>query len=697
MPNEEPPYLAAIYYVNDPQRIAGTVFAIRDGLLVTCAHVVRDALGLGKPMPATPPQGELQVEFLYAEGQPAFSVSVAPGGWFPGESSEVRRGPLRDIAILRPHAKPERLPDGAGLVPDGWHGQASCLGFPAKRGGAEREISGNVMERKGTDGWLNLRPDHLDRSAAIGGMSGAPVWPHSVRSVGAMLSGDWQDDEHFLRLVPSSALILALERTKGQLADAIGKDASAALKEWTSRMVGSDAYPSPDDIRALCDRLVEEAGRVDNQLLEKFPYRHRYLATRFALLHKRGEREWPPQVETLGEFIADLADFLAEVRALPWDTRDQVEACDAAGRTLVQLLEDNGSLPELCPHCRGMEWPEGLDRQVRAMAGDVLEGAGALRRQEGMANAAQEIEDHAEIILAETETSCPHWSRMRCSADAIVTKTEGLVQQGPLPGLMLAATALKQRLGAASGAAISALAPLSRFQELPFAPEMIVIPPGSFTMGSPEDEKERTDYEGPQHEVTIAYRFAVGRYPVTAAEYAHFCAQTGREARQVAEDKERHPAVDMTWKDAKAYVEWLSGVAGAKYRLLSEAEWEYCCRAGTRTRYWFGDEISKDQAKFGGGGTAEVGSYPANGFGLYDMHGNVYDRVEDVWHKDYKGAPTDGSPWTDGGDEDAHVVRGGSWFNYDPWDLRSAYRYWYIIPDDDIGFRVARTLSPLAP
>jgi formylglycine-generating enzyme required for sulfatase activity len=231
------------------------------------------------------------------------------------------------------------------------------------------------------------------------------------------------------------------------------------------------------------------------------------------------------------------------------------------------------------------------------------------------------------------------------------------------------------------------------FQDAPFAPEMVVIPAGKFLMGSPKNEKDRWNCEGPQHEVILSQPFAVGRYPVTVEEYAYFCVQTKRIVQDVTDKNKHHPVTDVTWDDAKAYAEWLSGVAGAKYRLLSEAEWEYCCRAGTMTRYWFGDEISKHQTNFSRRGTTEVGSYPANGFGLYDMHGNVYEWVEDVWHENYTGAPKDGTPWSDCSSS-AHVVRGGSWFSgHLSGYLRSAYRSGNVASSDRLGFRFARTLS----
>jgi formylglycine-generating enzyme required for sulfatase activity len=158
--------------------------------------------------------------------------------------------------------------------------------------------------------------------------------------------------------------------------------------------------------------------------------------------------------------------------------------------------------------------------------------------------------------------------------------------------------------------------------------------------------------------------------------------------------------INVSWHDASAYVVWLTKVTGKPYRLLSEAEWEYCCRAGSITAYSFGDDIAKTQAQFSEGRwssakqTTEAGQFPANAFGLYDMHGNVWEWCGDSWHDDYQQAPADGSTWTTGKGY-SRVFRGGSWLGL-PRFVRSAVRGG-AQPGDrsyDLGFRVARTLMP---
>ena len=226
--------------------------------------------------------------------------------------------------------------------------------------------------------------------------------------------------------------------------------------------------------------------------------------------------------------------------------------------------------------------------------------------------------------------------------------------------------------------------------DAPWCPEMVVIPAGQLLMGSPPDELGRYDNEGPHHRVTIGYRFAIGRYAVTFAEYDHFCEETNREKRpDQGWGRDRHPVINVSWRDAKAYVEWLSRATDQTYRLPSEAEWEYACRAGTTTPFSFGVTINTDQANYDGnytyaGGakgeyrerTVPVGTLPANPWGLHEMHGNVWEWVEDIWHESYKGAPADGGPWTDAEGTNSsriRVIRGGSWDN-DPRYLRSANR-----------------------
>ncbi|MBX3430056.1 MAG: SUMF1/EgtB/PvdO family nonheme iron enzyme [Hyphomonadaceae bacterium] len=230
-------------------------------------------------------------------------------------------------------------------------------------------------------------------------------------------------------------------------------------------------------------------------------------------------------------------------------------------------------------------------------------------------------------------------------------------------------------------------------------PEMVSIPLGTFTMGSTYEEKGSSDSERPQHCVHIRHAFELGKYPVTFAEW-DWARSAGAKLPRLNRGwaRDRHPVVNISWNDAQAYIAFLNAACGLigrddAYRFPSEAEWEYACRAGTTTSYWTGETIGPSQACLSSK-LAVVGSYPANSFGVFDMTGNVWEWCEDVWHNNYVGAPSDGSPWVAGGGAvERRVRRGGCWSGYLPQDLRSASRSG-IDPEQrsfDTGLRLART------
>ena len=256
-----------------------------------------------------------------------------------------------------------------------------------------------------------------------------------------------------------------------------------------------------------------------------------------------------------------------------------------------------------------------------------------------------------------------------------------------------------------------ALKPKESFRDCPQdCPEMIVVPPGQFVMGSPpaelnryynNSELSRLAQEIPQHLVVISNSFAVSKFEVTFSEW-DACVSVG--GCPVASDSHfgrgTQPVINASWDDAKKYVGWLSRMTGQTYRLLSEAEWEYAARAGTQTAVpWGEDAGARGNANcYTCGGQWDnrqpgpVGSFAPNAFGLYDMHGNVWEWCEDNWHPDYQGAPQDGSVWA-GGDPFSRILRGGSW-EYLPRNIRSANRK-PVAPvnrSDNFGIRIARTL-----
>jgi formylglycine-generating enzyme required for sulfatase activity len=290
-----------------------------------------------------------------------------------------------------------------------------------------------------------------------------------------------------------------------------------------------------------------------------------------------------------------------------------------------------------------------------------------------------------------------------------------------------------------------ALGPNDSFKECADCPEMVVVPAGSFTMGSPESDAGLRPAIGrderPQHVVTIGRPFAVGRLHVTVDQFAAFVRETGYDAGAWCFDASlphadrswrnpgfaqegSHPAVCLSWNNARAYVDWLVKKTGKPYRMLTEAEWEYAARGrtspGDYPRFWFGDD-ENELCRYGNGAdqkawdsikglegvtaapcndgyayTSPAGHYEPNAFGLYDMFGNAKQWTADCWHENYKGAPDDSSAWTTGSCSVGRVVRGGSWRNgLDA--LRPTQRGWGSSPNqryDQIGLRVGRTLTP---
>lgn len=239
---------------------------------------------------------------------------------------------------------------------------------------------------------------------------------------------------------------------------------------------------------------------------------------------------------------------------------------------------------------------------------------------------------------------------------------------------------------------------------------MVTLPAGEFLMGSPDSEPRRNPDEGPQHRVVIAQPFAIAKFEVSFAEWDQCVARGGCSHKPSDEGwgRGKHPVVNIAWSDAQQYVKWLAATTGRPYRLPTEAEWEYASRGVTAAAaappFSTGATIGYKQANYDanfvyGPGrigvyrqkTVEVGSLARNAFGLHEMHGNVWEWVQDCYKPDYQGAPSDGSA-VSSPDCKLRILRGGAW-NYYPWALRSAYRY--ATPGDvrlnNVGLRVALT------
>ena len=255
-----------------------------------------------------------------------------------------------------------------------------------------------------------------------------------------------------------------------------------------------------------------------------------------------------------------------------------------------------------------------------------------------------------------------------------------------------------------------------------YCPAMVVLPPGSFMMGADRSDRDSVDHEGPAHRVTIRYAYAVARTEVTFDQYMTCLRERGcdHDPDDAGFGRGNRPVINVSWDHAKQFITWLSRRTGKTYRLLTEAEWEHAIRAGSTSRFYFGDR-DLDLCRHGNiadraakrtysnwtitdcddrfANTSPVGSYPANRWGLYDMIGNVSEWVEDCWNSSYRGAPIDGSAWLSG-DCSRRVTRGGNYAGF-PIAFRSVTRAIQISGDvvnqrgmrrTDVGFRVARSL-----
>jgi formylglycine-generating enzyme required for sulfatase activity len=239
--------------------------------------------------------------------------------------------------------------------------------------------------------------------------------------------------------------------------------------------------------------------------------------------------------------------------------------------------------------------------------------------------------------------------------------------------------------------------------------DMMLIPGGMFSMGSPETEKDRSPAEGPQHRVTVQ-TFCMGKYPITQAQWKAVANQNSALTTNPSYfSGEELPVESVSWHNVMKFCDALSKLTDRKYRLPTEAEWEYACRARTTTPFHFGKTITTDLANYDGSGeekkqrfssnkgfskgidhrmTTPVGTFPPNAFGLYDMHGNVWEWCQDDWHSDYSKAPVDGSSWENKSNPDSHILRGGSWID-EPIG-RSAYRssFYSDVKNYDVGLRI---------
>jgi formylglycine-generating enzyme required for sulfatase activity len=392
--------------------------------------------------------------------------------------------------------------------------------------------------------------------------------------------------------------------------------------------------------------------------------------------------------------------------ALRWDARGRAEALLWRGEELAAAKAWVAAQPQYAPEPTLLHHEfikAGEDAETARTSAErqrLDEMAAALQREKTAQGDREKALEQAKLAQDEREKALRRGQRALAGVGAlfacIIVGAIGWYNQDFLKEQYQWRVVMRPSVLTAEQEKEKAAMPGSQFKECENGcPTMIVVPAGKFTMGSPED----SDDERPQHEVTIAKPFAVGRTDVTFAEW-DICVAAGP-CPTVSDNgwgRGDQPVILVSWEEAKGYVTWLKRMTGKAYRLLSEAEWEYSARAGNQGRWSFGDDQAQlgDYAWFSsnsGRKTQPVAKKKPNAFGLYDMIGNVWQWVEDPYHRNYDGAPSDGAVWGQGGNASSHVVRGGSWNER---DIHSAYRnsgrfgmrIYYL------GFRVGRTLTP---
>jgi formylglycine-generating enzyme required for sulfatase activity len=673
----------------------GTGCLTHHGLLVTCAHVVRNALNPPR-IEGEIPTGRLWIDFPFLSGKPGMEVEVAPGGWGWFDDQELSN----DIAILQllsapPRVDPPSYPPQSAITGehDGVaHGFTDLTYDDYETGGfVLGKLSSNAKTPNATYAWDHEGSAHIPKP----GFSGATVFDASrSRHVGSPLGMIISKPNQGGSLVDSDRIVYIIP------ADLIRRWIEAVLDEKAKR----NTEQSSAELQEAAAIIPELLTALENVALRNDPRIHDGLVLSLEDLQEKIHAGIDPA--HLDDFVDTLHDFdhfrqeasetelgkLAKILSLS-DVFHALDAfrrrCHMAGAEVdrgATVCNDWTADEEQVPHhAERKALLEAITARLTALkAGGIRIAADRVRRAETLLKRLRlqlhknplelRVVDEVRAELERLDRSLFYELIVNCQ-------------------IFLARHADR-------------LPDFACFRDFAEAPEMVVIPAGTFMMGSPDDDEKRFDDEGPRQEMTIPDRIALGRTPVTFDEWDFFARTDPTKHHRPGDGgwgRERRPVIDVNWEDTKSYLAWLSQRTGKDYRLPSEAEWEYCCRARTHTSFYFAD--SEDElGKFAWydanseNKTQPVGQRTGNEFGLYDMHGNVFEWCDDVWHRSDAGKPEElkanGGSWKTGGDQSAHVIRGGSW-NYGPRFLRSAFRVDSLTGDrkNNIGFRIARTLT----
>ncbi len=634
-------------------RVAGHAVLIGRCHAVTCAHVLTES----PDRPAAP--AVLHFPNLGLRGVRA----TVPGwGWAPYDP-HLKQG--SDIAVLE-------LSDASGVPDDAW-----------ARLESRRPAHGSEVV---TLEFLTARPDGDPRQGQVVDGFGHVISLQGAHFVTPGVSGSGlfpkAPGERLLGLISGRPLD-ASHQTQGY---AIPADAIAAIMARAPRTGSAEAMRPA--IETLISVALAAVGDNLRSLLEAFAENARNVLCRPANTWREED------VQALAVLQLELDDALA---GPPGDADATQGGFHAAVRWLSHVL---GQIAAGGPD-PGTLVP--LDSRMAALLRQGLQEIEALLGPgscpEEARQALTQLRDTIVMALAREKVRL---GQLSAQADLARQRSQEMFADGA------------RKLMACIGLRPALAPPRAVFVERtdPFAPEMVVIPSGEFLMGAPESEEGSDDNERPQRRVIVPRRFALGRTAVTfamwdAAMRAGFVPPSGTlPPSDEGWGRVGLPVINVSWHDAQAYCSWLNqrlGLRPGTYRLPSEAEWEYSCRAGTVTAFSFGDTISPDQANFDGNytygtgrrgeyrrRTVPVGSLPANPWGLYEMHGNVWEWVEDT-HGPYPADATDARPLVRA-DAPSRVLRGGSWGN-GPQNLRSADRGrgQPVDRDNAFGFRVART------